>query len=176
LKLVNYTLTELPIFALAIAWGVFAAWRRRWLRLPLAALAVALTIEGAVQLVRLEHAAASTTPYPTFIGQVRAQLPDGARVLGLHTYWFGLEDFEYRSFLVPLNLADEGVPLDEALARVAPDVVLLDAKMRDYFNSPEVDRDRDRFLRWLGAHGGRLIASIDDPTYGLMEVYAVRRS
>jgi hypothetical protein len=59
---------------------------------------------------------------------------------------------------------------------VAPDVVLLDAKMRDYFNSPEIDVDRDRFLRWLGAHDGRLIASIDDPTYGLMEVYAVRRS
>jgi len=177
LKLVNYALVEQPLFALAIAWGTRALWlfRRSWARPLIAILAVAVVLEGAVQFVRLEQAAQTTTPYQTFIAQVRQYVPPGARVLGLHTYWFGLQDFDYRSFLVPLNWADEGLPLDEGLARVAPDVVLVDARMREYFNSPEVAGDRARFTLWLDQHGGTMIGRVDDPTYGLMEVYRVNR-
>jgi 4-amino-4-deoxy-L-arabinose transferase-like glycosyltransferase len=180
LKLVNYTLIELPFFALAVAWGIRVLWlsRRTWARPLIAILATAVVLEGAVQLVHLEQAAQTTKPYPTFIAAVRQYLPPGARILGLHTYWFGLEDFDYRSFLVPLNWADEGVPLDVGLARVAPDVVLVDARMRDYFNSnsssPNVAADRARFNLWLDQHGGTLIGRVDDPTYGLMEVYRVQ--
>jgi hypothetical protein len=95
-------------------------------------------------------------------------------VLGLHSYWLGLEDFDYRSFLVPLSWADEGLPLDQGLSRVAPDIVLLDARMRDYFDQPDVRADHDRFYAWLGAHAAQVIGRIDDPTYGLMEVYRVQ--
>src|SRR5438270_13817398 len=151
LKLVNYTLIELPIFAVAIAWGARRLWlsRQTWARPWIAIVGAGLMLEGAVQLVRLEQAAQTTTPYPTFIAAVRQYLPPGARILGLHTYWFGLQDFDYRSFLVPLNLADEGVPLDEALARVDPDIVLVDPRMREYFAARELTADRDRFLSWL---------------------------
>jgi hypothetical protein len=177
LKLVNYTLIELPLFALAIAWGIRGFWLNgsRWARSLIVVVAVAVVLEGGVQLTQLEQAAQTTTPYPTFIAQVRQYLPAGARVLGLHTYWFGLQDFDYRSFLVPLNWADEGVPLGEGLSRVAPDIVLVDARMRDYFNSPGVATDRERFNMWLAQHAGRLIGRVDDPTYGLMEVYQVQR-
>jgi hypothetical protein len=96
-------------------------------------------------------------------------------VLGLHSYWLGLQDFDFRSFLVPLNLADEGLPLDEGLSRVAPDIVLLDARMRTYFDQPEVRADHDRFYGWLGDHAAQLIGRIEDPTYGLMEVYRLQR-
>ena len=102
-------------------------------------------------------------------------MPPGARVLGLHSYWLGLEGFDYRSFLVPLNLADEGLPLDQALSRVAPDIVLLDARMRAYFDAPEVQADHDRFYGWLTQHTAQVIGRIDDPTYGLMEVYRLGR-
>jgi hypothetical protein len=173
LKLVNYTLVELPLFALAVAWGVHALWCRPWTRPLLAALAAALLVEGGVALARLE--AATATPYPAFIARVRQYLPVGARVLGLHSYWFGLEDFDYRSFLVPLNWADEDLPLDQGLARVAPDIVLLDARMRDYFESPEVTADRARFETWLDQHSGELIGQVDDPTYGRMLIYRVTR-
>ena len=117
------------------------------------------------------------TAVERFIAAVRESVPPGARILGLHTYWFGLQDFDYRSFLVPLNWADEGLPLDQGLARVAPDIVLVDARMRDYFysNSPDVVADRDRFYGWLEQHGGTVIGRVDDPTYGLMEVYRVQR-
>ena len=53
--------------------------------------------------------------------------------------------------------------------------MLLDARMRDYFNSPEVSVDHDRFYRWLSLHSVQLVGRIDDPTYGLMEVYRVER-
>jgi 4-amino-4-deoxy-L-arabinose transferase-like glycosyltransferase len=175
LKLVNYTLVELPLFALAVAWGIRASWAFYRARAVLTAVTAAVLIEGGMSLVRLDAAAASTTRYPTFVSEIRAYLPTGARVLGLHSYWIGLEDFDYRSFLVPLNWADEGLPLDQGLSRVAPDIVLLDARMRAYFDGPEVSSDHDRLYGWLGQHAAQVVGRIDDATYGLMEVYRVQR-
>lgn len=172
LKLVNYTLIELPLFALLMASGVSRAWTRSWSRPLLVAVGIAVLIEGGMAFGRLEQPA---TPYPTFAAQIRQYLPAEARVLGLHTYWFGLEDFDYRSFLVPLNLADEGVPLDQALSEVAPDVVLLDARMRAYFDAPNVAVDHDRFYGWMVQHNAALVGRVDDSTYGLMEIYRVSR-
>jgi hypothetical protein len=176
LKLVNYTLIELPIFAVALAWGIVTLWPRLARRpILVAACCAAILVEGGAALSRLDQAAETTTPYSSFVSEIRASLPPQARVLGLHTYWLGLEDVEYRSFLVPLNLADEGVPLDQALTEVAPDVVLLDARMRAYFDQADLRADHDRLYAWLSQHTGVVIARIDDPTYGLMEVYRVRR-
>jgi 4-amino-4-deoxy-L-arabinose transferase-like glycosyltransferase len=180
LKLVNYTLLELPLEALAVAWGVVAAWRwlarrPRWrhARVALLALLLAVYAEGALQLARLEAQAAVTTPYAVFAQRVRQYVPGGAHVLGLHTYWFGFEDLEYRSFLVPLLLADEGLPLDQALDRMAADTLLLDDRLRTYFG-PAGDAsaaDRARFESWLQRHQAQLLGSVDDQTYGRMEVY-----
>ena len=175
LKLVNYTLIELPLFAIAVGWLVTLLWRREAVRPVVAALGLAVLLEGGVSLLRLDTAAATMTPYPTFISQVRAYLPAGSRVIGLHSYWLGLEDVDYRSFLVPLNWADEGLPLDQGLSRVGPDVVLLDARMRDYLDQPQVRADHDRFYGWLDQHAAQRIGRIDDPTYGLMEVYRLQR-
>ncbi len=171
LKLVNYTLIELPFFALAIGWGLVTAWRARSrLRPVLAVAALAVLAEGGMALSTLETT--SITPYPTYVAAVRQYIPPESRVLGLHSYWLGLQDFSYRTFLVPLNMADLGVPLDQALASVDPDVVLLDARMRAYFlNAP----DGALFSRWLANHDARLLGEVDDPTYGRMQIYGVSR-
>ncbi|MBV8714170.1 MAG: hypothetical protein JOZ65_03795 [Chloroflexi bacterium] len=176
LKLVNYTLVELPVFAIAVAWGLqtfWCAWPR--FRFVLAAVLAAVALEGGVALLQLERAATTLTSYPTFVAEIRQSLPPGARVLGLHSYWLGLQDHDYRSFLVPLNWADLGEPLDQALSDVDPDVVLLDQRMRAYFESLPPGGDGDRFNSWLAAHSAQLVARIDDPTYGLMEIYRVSR-
>jgi hypothetical protein len=175
LKLVNYTLLELPLEALAVAWGTVVIWRRpgRWPRLLLAALVLAVCTEGTLQLLRLEAQAAITTPYAVFAQRVRQYVPDGAHVLGLHTYWFGFEDLDYRSFLVPLLLADEGMPLDQALDTTAADTLLLDDRLRAYF-APSGDasaQDRQRFESWLQRHDATRVGAVNDPTYGLLEVY-----
>ena len=178
LKLVNYTLIELPLFSIAIAWGITRP--RLWSRIPARSLlaticCAAVLFEGAASLARLEQAAAVSTPYPTFVSEIRAFLPPGARVLGLHSYWLGLEDVDYRSFLVPLNLADEGLPLDQALSRVAPDIVLLDARMRAYFDAPEVQADHDRFYGWLTQHTAQVIGRIERTSRASVSRYAFDR-
>jgi 4-amino-4-deoxy-L-arabinose transferase-like glycosyltransferase len=176
LKLVNYTLIELPIFALAIAWGLLSFWSRGvWLKAVLGVASVAVVVEGSVALAHLEQAAATTTPYPTFIAEVRQYVPPDARILGLHSYWIGFQDHDYRSFLVPLNMTDLGVPLDQALSDIDPDVVLLDARMRAYFDSAPASADAALFQTWLARHDAQLLGQVDDPTYGLMEIYRVNR-
>ncbi len=184
LKLVNYTLVELPLFALAITWLGTRLWRHpappAMLRPALALLMLAVVAEGTLALANLERAATVNTPYPTFIARVREAIPPGARIVALHTYWFGLEDHDVRSFLVPITWADPRsqsppVSLDEGLDRIAPDIVLLDPRLRDYFATDGAS-DGAHFDSWLERHHGRLIDQIDDPTYGRMDVYQVDRS
>jgi hypothetical protein len=176
LKLVNYTLIELPLFAVAIAWGVYTiGLRRPRLRPVFAILGAAVLLEGSLALSELERSAPSMTPYPVFVAEVRQFVPAGSRVLGLHSYWLGMQDFNYRSFLVPLNLADAGLPVDQALDQVDPDVVLLDTRMRAYFESLPPGGDGERFAAWLDRHAAQLLGRVDDPTYGLMEIYRVNR-
>src|SRR5205085_4505826 len=170
LKLVNYTVTVAPIGATAAAWGGICLWTRLGvarrfgrLRVVLAALLLAVVSEGAVSIATLEAAAASTTPYYVYIGQVRRYLPEGAHVLGLHNYWFGLEDFEYLDITVPLAWASnwEAQPLsfDQALDRAAPDAVLVDQRIRAYF---DLDHEKSTlFQAWLNRHDGHLIGRVD---------------
>jgi hypothetical protein len=178
LKLVNYTLLELPIESVALGWLGAACWRRldRVGRILLSGVIIAVCLEGTIQLVNLERAAATTTPYSDFAQRVRQYVPPGAHILGLHTYWFGFEDVSYRSFLVPLLLADEGMPLDQALEEVQADTFLFDARLRTYFG-PTGDAsatDRERFASWMQRHNAQLTGTVNDPTYGLMEIYRLQ--
>jgi len=185
LKLVNYTVVFMPVVAIAAAWGSVRLWRWvrsanpfRWALPMLAMLLAAITVEGATRIAALEAAARTTTPYYTYIDQVRRHLPTGASVLGPHTYWFGLEDFKYRSLIVPLSWTDSGneprpFTFEEGLEKIAPEIVLIDQGMREYFSV--AGRDHwDGFNRWLERHNGRLIGEVDDQTYGLMEIFQVR--
>jgi hypothetical protein len=138
----------------------------------------AVCVEGAIQLAGLEAMASTATPYTSFAQRIRQFVPPGAHVLGLHTYWFDFQDVEYRSFLVPLLLADEGVPLDQALNDAAPDtdVLLFDSRLKMYFG-PEGDAspiDKARFTSWLQGHQASLAGSVEDPTYGVMEIYRLQ--
>jgi hypothetical protein len=185
LKLSNYLVLFTPVWCLALAWGGVTLWDRlararpglRAMRWLLAALLLATVFEGVTRLAALETAAAGTTPYPAFIQQVRRWLPPGSRVLGLHNYWLGLEDYDYRSFAVPILWTDPAytsppLTFDAALSRVAPDVILLDAHLRDYFTH---HRDQEAALTaWLAQHNGRLAASIEDSTYGALDIYWVQ--
>ncbi len=63
------------------------------------------------------------------------------------------------------------------MAAIDPDVILVDPKMRAFLTAPESGSsaiDPRTFLDWMTAQGFALDAQVDDPTYGLMEIY--RRS
>ena len=188
-KLANYLISFMPLWALSCAWAAVALWRwsrgvRRGaiVRVALAVTFSAMLAEGASQVARNVHRARETTPYRSYIAEVRQHIPTGSTVLGLHQFWFGLEDFPYRSWFVPIVLTDPAYhdpPLtaSQAMAAIDPDVILVDPKMRAFLTAPESDSsaiDPGTFLDWMTAQGFALDAQVDDPTYGLMEIY--RRS
>lgn len=186
LKLINYLIAVLPLGALAMAWGGVALWRRgeplrrgQWLRAALAVVALCLLVEGAGRVAALEATAATTTPYRDFIGRVRASIPPGSRVLGLHHYWLGLHDLDYRSWFVPILQSDPNYsqpprPIEAALDAIAPDVILIDPRLREYLQSPGAPSARG-VLEWMERRSYELAATIDDATYGLMEIYRRNR-
>jgi hypothetical protein len=189
IKLMNYIVAFAPLWAIAVAWGGMTFWTRlgqmRWSRCTRPAillLLLALLTEGVTRFAVLEAAGPTTTPYYRYIEQVRSYIPPGARVIGLHNYWFGLEDVDYRAFAVPVywtnsNYEPAPIQFDEGLDKVQPDIVLLDARMRAYLNGPVEPDDQipARFHSWLSRHDVQLIGRVDDSTYGLMEIYRVRR-
>ena len=61
----------------------------------------------------------------------------------------------------------------QALDDVAPDTILIDIRMRDYLTSPPRPNaaDPQDALSWMAQRGFERIAQVDDPTYGLMEIY-----
>ena len=183
-KLANYLVTVIPLGALTAAWGTVSLWRwagdndrRRWVRVALVTLLLAVIAEGVTRIATLEAAAATTTPYANFITRVRAYIPAGSRVLGLHTFWFGLQDLDYRAWGVPLLHADGSyglppLPLDQTLDSITPDVILIDVRLRTYFdNAPAADLRPGIIRQWMERRGYARVTVIEDKTYGRMEVY-----
>jgi hypothetical protein len=184
MKLVNYTVTVVPFGMIAVAWGAVSLWRwagiaagRTWVRIALAGVLAMVAIEGGSRIVVLAAASQHVTPYAEYIAKVRGNIPNRARVLGLHNYWFGLDDLEYRSWFVPLRRADpllfaSAPTIDQALDDVAPDVVLIDARMRAYFAAaPASDPVPPAIRAWMDRRGFRRRAVVDDETYGRMEIF-----
>jgi 4-amino-4-deoxy-L-arabinose transferase-like glycosyltransferase len=183
LKLSNYLVAMVPLWSMAAAWGSFTLWQRastsrhgRWGRIALLLLLLAVSAEGASRLLLVERTARTTTPYEIFSSRLRSHLPAGGRVLGLHHYWFGLEDPDYRSFAVPIIWSrpldgSTALPFDAGLDRVNPDAVLVDPRLRGFF---EADPGaRRQFEAWLARQNAVQTAIIDDPTYGRMEIWLI---
>lgn len=185
-KVANYLLLYLPVASVAVAWGVAAAWRAarargwRWLPALLALVCAAVALEGVGQWRQQWQLAAQVTPYARYVAQVRAvaeaAAPEpAAAVLGLHTYWFGFSDRLFTSWYYPVALAQSpipgrAVPLAATLARLAPAIVLVDARMHTYLTGSATDATPGVINAWLAADYA-LVGTVDDATYGRTEVY-----
>lgn len=188
-KTVHYMIGIWPLAMVAVAWCGVWLWNRPASRRGLvrAALVVWLALiaaEGSVGLSRAREAAEQASPYDGFESQIARCIPQGSLVLGLQHYWLGLRQYRFRSWLVPIYLAnsqyvDAPVGFDRAIERVHPDVLLIDRSIREMFDD---GRRSDRqpahdltagFDVYLSRHRVEPICVIRDVTYGTMEVYQV---
>lgn len=185
-KVVSYTLIMLPLGYLAAAWGGLVLWdwadslpQKRWLRVILGFLLLLVSLEGVSRVALIESSAQEITPYRSFITRVRQHIPPGSTVLGLHNYWFGLEDYNYRNWAVPFFKTDPRyytppLSLPEAMGVLSPDVILIDPNMRAYFDSPARDDPIPAaVLSWMASTGYVRTALVEDSTYGPMEIYSL---
>jgi 4-amino-4-deoxy-L-arabinose transferase-like glycosyltransferase len=190
LKTFTYLATLWPLFALAIAAGLLGAWQtrtnRRWWR-PLLALAFCLALlEGGITQWRIHTLARHTTSYRAYTQAIAARLPPDSRILALQHYWLGLAGRSqmYRSMLVPIfwtspDYVAEPVPFDQVAQAIPANIVLLDQIMLDFLagtSSPEASLHPLglEIRAYLAEHQARLLAEVNDPTYGLMQIYRLQ--
>lgn len=176
----NYKLSFLPIWAIAAAWALCEAWRRwrdnRLTRAAMLAIGIAIAGEGLIRMRGIAASAEKTTPYTSYIRRVHEHIRPGERVLGLHAYWLGLEDTDFHSWYVPTAMyrpAPEGHASRPLVIGTNPDVVLVDSRMRVFLDRRAAgDARAGAVAAWLEPWS--LVATVDDATYGLMEIYRRR--
>jgi hypothetical protein len=186
-KTYNYMIAIWPLGVLCLAWlGVYVwdRYRTRAARTLLAGLALGIVAQGSIAVLRAHEDAVKATPYDFFEREVARCIPAGSRVLGLQHYWLGLRQFDYRTWLMPLNMAhplyyDAPMPLDRAIEFVKPDVILLDRYMNDMLGEAEpASHPNHRYYvglnTYLAAHTVEHACVVRDPTYGEMQVLVVK--
>jgi hypothetical protein len=173
-KYPNYLVTIVPVWAIALAWGGVMVWRWQRLRPLLLIVAMLILLEGMGRNLALWQADQNIQPYHPFSAQVRQHIPDGARILGAHTFWLGLADFEYRSWFVPLTQAitqseNPAVTLPEALTAVNPTVILIDDGLQEIWaENPEMGQ---AVSDWLAEEGFVLEGVVERESYGRVEIW-----
>jgi hypothetical protein len=181
-----YLLSILPLALLLLSWTLLEGFAWEKLRpklrfLLLGAVLASLTFEGMARLLHREKLMAAMTPYPALIGRLQPHIPKRALILGPNQFWPGLADHPYRTWFLPLMLSDAGysaVPIsfDSALVKISPQVILLDNAIRDYFASiassghPQQER-ATAFADYLRRRNAKLVAEVNDATYGRIEIF-----
>jgi hypothetical protein len=184
-KTFSYLIAVAPLFALALAAGLvhLAPRLRRPARWGLWAAAGLIVIQGALSIAQM-HRAAAGRPRPTALFTTLQQLiPREARIVGHRSYWIGLPDREYRCFGLAFILTNGALspsPVDftQALDRLAPGYIVLDASVRDEFTAPSTPagrRNADAFWAYLETHDARLMATLAGLEGEPLDVYALDR-
>jgi hypothetical protein len=117
--------------------------------------------------------------YDLLTERMRAVVPDGARVMGLPTWWLGFTDYDYRSSL-SLNFYYffNGYGLEEGLEAIRADIIIIDSVLRaamesdDILGSPYYSLPGDEFRAFLDERG-ELLLNLEDTWHGPIEVYAI---
>ena len=184
-KSFNYMIALWPLGALLLAWFGIWLWDRRMpmLRLALMTLAALTVTEGTMRIAHAQRSAREATPYDFYEAEVASCIPPGSLVLGLQNYWLGLRQYQYRSWVLPIDLSYPGyyhepMSLDQALERVNPGVILVDRYIDDLMKKAS-DPASPNHQQYIGFEAFRArrrmtpICLIDDHTYGAMQVYRV---
>jgi 4-amino-4-deoxy-L-arabinose transferase-like glycosyltransferase len=186
-KLPSYAIALWPLVVLLVASVMVRLWSdgpRPWARVSVAAFLLWAAADGVWGVGQRHAAEAGVTAYDAFEARLREVVPRRARVLGLPRFWLGLQETDYRTWAVPFSVVrspGSRVTLRQALEDVDPEIVLVDGDMAaalveraspDHpYHSEAVDTDA-----FFEARKAVLVTVLQDPTYGPVKVYRLRRS
>jgi len=181
----NYMIGIWPLGALLLAWLGVWLWdrRNRAVRILLLILLSLVLFEGGARVAHARTVARLAIPYDWFASEIARCIPAGSLVLGLQHYWLGLRQYPYRTWLMPANYANPlyyhaPLPLDEALERINPDVILIDRYMATFFESASnpdhpFHHVSTGFTAFVSRRRAEPICVILNRTYGAMTIYRV---
>ena len=181
----NYMVALWPVGALVLAIGAVRLWDVGGMlgRAGLALVIGALAVEGLGRVNDARVQASNATPYEWYTSEIARCIPPGSLVLGLQHYWLGLRQFPYRTWLVPVHFAhplyaEDPVTLDQSIADVSPDVILVDRYIDTMLrNARNPAHDNHPFYlgfqAYIERHQAQVMCVIRDRTYGMMRVYRV---
>lgn len=177
-KVSNYLILIAPLFALAVAFLVQTLAGRMQSGaqfLTPVVVGICIVLLG-VRALNLNAAAAATTPYQTIAANLRTGIAPPLRVLGLHAYWFGMENVDLRDWIVPLqwSMPQPDAPamtMTAALNQLAPDVIIIDPRMREYFSTARDDPRPAQVTAWLRANAFTCALQFTDATYGAFQIF-----
>jgi hypothetical protein len=187
-KTLNYMIALWPLSALTIAWLSVRLWDHRSIAVRLTLLLVFAVVLGESAL-RIRHGwqlARRALPYEAFETDIARCIPPGSRILGFQHYWLGLRQYPFRTWLLPINLANpsfygEPMPFDRAIERVNPAAILVDRYFSGMMAEAQDPASRNYqlfigFERFKTTHHLEPRCDVRNLTYGNMQVYLVRPS
>jgi 4-amino-4-deoxy-L-arabinose transferase-like glycosyltransferase len=171
-----YLQVVMPVFVLATALLM-----HRWLYLKSPvwrALAYLLLLgmiwEGGQGIYQMQQMADKAQPPSAFFAELRQVLPENGRVIGPQTYWPGLFDTDYRSFVLALLLSDadrpENLSLLMALNRIEADYVIVNPTIQEWTASSAV-----QFQTYLEQHEGQIVAELIDYEGEFVQVWQLNK-
>lgn len=181
-KVPNYLLTLAPLVALTCSWGVTQLWvlaaRTQYRGVLHAALLVPLFLllgDSLPPLMQVYVNAATVTPYEQVVNAVRGDIEPGTRVLGLHSTWFAFSDMEYRDLIAVFERAQQlraqPNPLATGLSEFNPRVIVLDPRLRAYFENARADSRPAQIKAWMQEQNFQCVWSVGEATHGYFEIY-----
>jgi hypothetical protein len=178
-----YWVIAVPFLCVAVAdvGRALLAWRpgHAAMRRPAlavgAAVALAMTLEGAAVGLANIADARDAVEYAGVGDRVRDVVPPGSRVVTDNRMWLTLRDMEPRSLLLlfywtnPEISRENATDVDGAMRRIDAGYLLLSPLTRAIL-SKLTPRDAESFDRYLREHA-TLVATVAEPPYGPIEVY-----
>jgi len=107
--------------------------------------------------------------YYAITDRMKEVIPDGAKVMGLPTWWLGFSDFEYRSTLNLLYYEYyNGYSITEGLRTIRPDIVIVEPSTLTFHM--ERSQNRAEFEDFLNRRG-QLLSEFVAPGHGEIQIY-----
>lgn len=174
-----YLLLIIPVWALVLGWAISSLWRKRqptWIISILIIGFVLATTQSSIGVAHVASNVAARSNSPArFWAELRALVPESDKcIYGPHEYWFAFYDRQYRGFALAFQWAAPyygyGLTFDEALTRIAPQVVLVNPY---YERVLTVDDPANPATFWafMRRHQARLLGELRDYVGEPVKVY-----